>query len=204
MTRYAHIKGGRVANIVEADAAWAEAAAETWIEAPSLAIGDAYAPAPKRAGLAAAITAEQHRRRTAATLRTATPRNGPLTQALDARTLEHLRDFGRLWAEGRVEAAYTIAADQGACTLSAGQIRLIQLAADAYLTALPQRSAALQAALASTADADLDAFDPAAPNAWPPLSVVVDLSAPPAAPGRPLAERVAALEARLSALEAAR
>ncbi len=155
-----------------------------------------------RAMLSAEITAEQERRRVDATLSIPISAETTLTQALDARTLDYLSNFNRLWTEGRVAASYTIQTDQAAATLSAGQVRLIALASDDYVAALPVASAARHQALATTVDADLAAFDPALEAAWPSRTVAVDLAQPPVAPGASLEDRLAAIETRLNALEA--
>ena len=152
-----------------------------------------------RNALSAQITAEQERRRYAAMM--AIPGFG--TQQLDERTVSYLNEFNRLWMEGRVNNVYTFQADQGALSLTAGQVRVLALAAERYQAALPAHSATLHATLAGLEDSALHALDYQNDIHWPATNIAVDFSAAPAKPATALETRLLDLEARVAILEAA-
>lgn len=171
-------------------------------------------PAPdaalKRARLSAAITAEQERRLTAASL-VFDADGAPRRLALDARSIDYLAAYRTAWTRGEVAPSYAVAVDGGAAvSLSAGAVKLLSDGAETYRASLPVASGAIQATLTATADADLAGFSiPAAETwtqagdaAWPSTDVAVDLASPPSAPSALEAWR-ASVESRLAALEGA-
>lgn len=161
--------------------------------------------AARRARLHREITAERKRRRVGATLEI-TGGGLAASEPLDEDLLTLALHYAAEYEAGRGKP-YDFAIDMpdgsvATVTLTATQAAVVARAARDYSQSLLAASARCHEMLAATADADLEAFDVAALTAWPSLEIPCDLTAADAAAPVEVAAQIAALEARVAALEA--